>query len=82
MSWPSEMAQQIEAFADKPDILSLIPVTHVMEGDNQLLLPLTMHTCFLKKQHKHARKKKKKNTSCNIIPGWAVSPLSSTIFSP
>jgi hypothetical protein len=37
VSWPSEMAQQIEAFADKPDILSLIPVTHVMEGDNQLL---------------------------------------------
>lgn len=46
-----------------------------MEGDNQLLLPLTMHTCFLKKQHKHARKKKKRTQVATSSQGGQSVPF-------
>jgi hypothetical protein len=32
----SKMGQQVKTLATKPDSMSLIPIRHMVEGDNQL----------------------------------------------
>ena len=51
--WASEMAQQVKVLASKPDNLSSIPETSVMEGENQLYKVVIFPLQFLL-WHKYA----------------------------
>jgi hypothetical protein len=42
--WVDEMSQGVKVFATKLDNLSLIPRTHIMEGENRLLQVVLGHS--------------------------------------
>lgn len=50
-SWVRKLPQQVRALVAKPDSLSSIPGTHMVEGESQLLSA----NCPLTSTHSHAR---------------------------